>query len=298
MTLHPRLTSRDVQALPCSILAPMPELPEVEFGRRLLHAVAAGRTIVTAEVADDDLVVPEVSAGIVRDALLGARVTGTDRHGKHLWLTLHERPCVLFHFGMTGALRTRGDEPLALETGGAIDRSWPPRFTKVSLGFDDGGEVAFVNARRLGRVRLRSDPHDEPPISALGFDPLKTLPSAAAFGARIGRRATKLKVLLLDQGFAAGVGNWIADEVLYQARLAPHRTVDTLDAVERDRLRLALRRVIKTAVRLDARKDRFPRDWLFHHRWGKAEGARTRRGAITFTSLGGRTTAWVPAVQR
>ena len=276
----------------------MPELPEVEHGRQVLHGIAAGRTIAAAVVADDPIVIPDVSADGLRDLLVGVRVTGTDRHGKQLWFDLEGRPSVLIHFGMTGGFRLPGDQPLQLETSSKrVDRSWPPRFTKLHLTFEDGGEIAFVNSRRLGRIRLRDDPRAEPPISKLGYDPLKTLPSAAAFDKRIGRRSTKLKALLLDQGFAAGVGNWIADEVLYQARLAPHRTVDTLDAAERDRLRLAIRRVIKTAVRVGARKDAFPANWLFHHRWGKTDGARTKLGPITFSEIGGRTTAWVPAVQ-
>lgn len=276
----------------------MPELPEVEFGRRVLHEVAIGRTIVDADIAEDPIVIADARPADVRDVLRGARPTGTDRHGKHLWLELEGRPAVLFHFGMTGAFRTVGDAPLQLESNArTVDRSWPPRFTKVRLVFDDGGELAFVNSRRLGRVRLRDDPRNQAPIRRLGYDPLKTLPSPAAFDKRIGRRQSKLKVLLLDQSFAAGVGNWIADEVLYQARLAPQRTVDTLSADERDRLRKAIRRVIKTAVRVDARKDRFPKNWLFHHRWGKVEGARVGGKRIAFETMGGRTTAWVPAVQ-
>ncbi len=278
----------------------MPELPEVEYGRQVLHGAAVGRRIVQADVADDPIVLDGISAHVVRQTLLGAQAVQTDRHGKHLWLVLADRPAVLFHFGMTGAFRTLGDEPLQLETSGRrTDRSWPPRFTKLRLVFDDGGEIAFVNSRRLGRVRLRDDPRAEPPICTLGYDPLRTLPSAEGFTSRIGRRRTALKVLLLDQTFAAGVGNWIADEVLYQARLDPHRTVDTLDAAQRDRLRLSVRHVVKTAVRHNADKDRFPASWLFHHRWGKVEGARTAAGqAIEFVTLGGRTTAWVPALQR
>ncbi len=277
----------------------MPELPEVEYGRQVLHAAAVGRRIVDVEVAHDPIVIHGTTPDVVHQTLVDAEAIGTDRHGKHLWLVLRDRPAVLFHFGMTGAFRTLGDEPLELETSGRkVDRSWPPRFTKVRLAFDDGGALAFVNSRRLGRVRVQDDPRGQSPICNLGYDPLRTLPSAEQFARRIGRRKTPLKVLLLDQKFAAGVGNWIADEVLYQARLSPHRTVDSLDAGERDRLRLGVRRVIKTAVRVDARKDRFPKNWLFHHRWGKTEGARTSRGPIRFDTMGGRTTAWVPKVQK
>jgi formamidopyrimidine-DNA glycosylase len=112
-------------------------------------------------------------------------------------------------------------------------------------------------------------------------------------------RSAPLKALLLDQSFAAGVGNWIADEVLYQARLDPRRRARSLNDAEIARMRAALRRVIDTSVRLSNDSDRYPRGWLFHRRWGKNPRALTRHGhAIRHITLGGRTTAWVPTLQR
>ena len=110
--------------------------------------------------------------------------------------------------------------------------SWPPRFTKIRLILNDGGELAMTNKRRLGRIRLRQDPLGEVPISQLGFDPLLDLPSPARFSDLVAKRSTPVKALLLDQAFAAGVGNWIADEVLYQARLDPSRRADELTRAE------------------------------------------------------------------
>jgi formamidopyrimidine-DNA glycosylase len=103
--------------------------------------------------------------------------------------------------------------------------------------------------------------------------------------------------VLLDQTFAAGVGNWIADEVLYQARISPHRRVDSLSDAEADRLRVTLRRVLDVAIRAGADGARFPRTWLFHVRWER--GVPTPRGErLRHDTIGGRTTAWAPAVQR
>ena len=278
----------------------MPELAEVEHGRSIVHALAVGRRIEEAWVDEDDIVVEQVGAAAVRDALQGATVTGTGRHGKQMWIELDRTPWLGVHFGMTGGFRTRGDLPLQLEgSPKEVDRSWPPRFSKLVLGFDSGAELAFTNARRLGRLRLRDDPAREAPISKLGYDPYKTLPTPAQFRARLARRGkAPVKALLLDQKFAAGVGNWIADEVLYQARLAPTRTVGSLSDEELDRVRLKIRSIVKTAVRVQARKDRFPKGWLFHHRWGKEAGSKVGGKPIQFDEVGGRTTAWVPAVQR
>ena len=278
----------------------MPELAEVEHARGVLERLAAGRVVTEAWCADDDIVVSGATCDEVTAALLGARVTGAGRRGKHLWIELDRRPWVLLHFGMTGAIRTPGDEPLALETSGeTVDRSWPPRFCKLHVTLDDGTRLAFVNARRLGRIRLRQDPSAEPPISKLGFDPLLDLPGAKEFAALVRRRKIAIKALLLNQGFAAGVGNWIADEVLYQARIRPQRRADGLKAREIEALRVAIGEVVRIAVAVDARKEAFPEDWLFHRRWGKQDGTTTLAGdPIRHDEVGGRTTAWVPTVQR
>ena len=156
----------------------------------------------------------------------------------------------------------------------------------------------MTNKPRRGRIRLRQDPEAEPPISRLGFDPLLDLPGPREFAALVDGRTITLKGLLLDQGFAAGVGNWIADEVLFQARLDPRRRANSLEPEEIRRMRVKLGHVIRTAVRVDAEKSRFPRTWLFHRRWGKDASARTTAGhRIEHLTLSGRTTAWVPAVQ-
>ena len=277
----------------------MPELAEVEFARRVAHAVAVGRTVVDVDCADDPIVCVDGPAAVIA-ALDGARVRGTGRWGKHLWLELEGRPALLLHLGMTGSVRRRGLEPLRLETAPREpDPSWPPRFTKLRLRFDDGEELAFTNARRLGRLRLRQDPRGTPPVSELGFDPLLDLPDAPAFRRALAGRRAVLKGLLLDQRFAAGVGNWIADEALYQARVDPRRRACDLAGEEADALRSALGDVVVAAVAVDARKDAFPSHWLFHRRWGRKADQRTDDGhRIEHTTLGGRTTAWVPAVQR
>jgi formamidopyrimidine-DNA glycosylase len=278
----------------------MPELPELERARRLADRAAVGRTIERVTVSRDEIVYEGVSPARIRRALTGRTIVAAHRRGKQLWLELDERPWPLFHFGMSGGFHVPDGSDLQLSAGPKVNRAeWPPRYTKLRLHLDDGGELVMTNARRLGRIRLREDPASEPPVSALGFDPLLDLPTPARFRAMLAERRGVLKGVLLDQSFAAGVGNWIADEVLYQARLDPRRRADELDRDEAERLRRALRKVVATAVRVDADKKRFPRSWLFHRRWGKDSGARTADGhPIVHVTLGGRTTAWVPAMQR
>jgi formamidopyrimidine-DNA glycosylase len=282
------------------MLGAMPELPEVECARRIATKVAQGRRIVEARCADDPIVFEGVAPARFRRALVGRRVRGVRRHGKHLWFELDRRPWPCLHFGMTGGFHTAPGGPrVKLKSSRKRpDHAWPPRFTKLHLMFDDGGELVLADARRLGRIRLRQDPAHEPPISLLGFDAHRALPALARFRELVRHRGAPLKALLLDQGFAAGVGNWIADEVLYQARLDPRRRASSLSDAEIERMRSALRHVMNTAVRLSNDSDRYPRGWLFHRRWGKNPRAVTRTGErIRHITVGGRTTAWVPTRQ-
>jgi formamidopyrimidine-DNA glycosylase len=277
----------------------VPELPEVETARRLAARVAVGRRIVDVWCAADPIVF-ETAPPRVRAALKGRRVTGVGRHGKHLWLALDRRPWLLMHFGMTGGLHVpRRPPPRLMSTRGSSPSGWPPRFARLRLVFDDGGELVMADARRLGRLRLRQEPRSEPPLSRLGFDALRELPPPARFHALLHDRTAPMKALLLDQTFAAGVGNWIADEVLYQAGIDPRRPARTLTPAESSRLRSRLRAVLATAVRAGADSDRYPRGWLFHRRWDHDPLARTARGErIRWETIGGRTTAWAPSAQR
>jgi formamidopyrimidine-DNA glycosylase len=278
----------------------MPELPEVDAARLAAERVARGRRIVAVRCAPDPIVFEGVAPARFRRTLVGRRVRAVRRRGKHLWFELDRRPWPCFHFGMTGGFHSPRGRAVRLVSSGAREAAvWPPRFTKIHFTFDDGGELVVADARRLGRIRLRHDPPREPPISGLGFDALLELPTPARFLALLRARSAPIKALLLDQSFAAGVGNWIADEVLYQARIDPRRRAHTLSDAEGRRLRVRLRSVLTTAVRAGSDSDRYPRSWLFLHRWGRNAGARTAPGErIRHDTIGGRTTAWVPATQR
>ena len=278
----------------------MPELPEVEKGRCLAERVAQGKVIRDVRIRRDPIVFAGVSPQRFRKSLVGRRVQKAARRGKQIWFELDQTPWPLFHFGMTGAFRVPDEAPLKLESSGRlIDETWPPRFTKIHLVFDDGAELVMTNARRLGRILLRNDPLNEPPIARLGFDPLLDLPPSQRIEEMLRRRKSPIKAVLMDQSFAAGVGNWIADEVLYQAGISPKRRADRLSAAEIQRLRRKLKSIVGLAVRVNADKKRFPKSWLFHHRWGKNSDAVTHAGdPIRHVQIGGRTTAWVPRRQR
>ncbi len=279
----------------------MPELPEVERGRRLAESIALRRTIHRAIIERDPIVYERVPPRTVQNALEGRTVLAVNRHGKQLWFDLDEPPHPLFHFGMSGEFRAPNDEPVRYISSGKkpLDRSWPPKWAKIRLIFDDGSELAMIDKRRFGRIRLRENPRAEHPIAELGFDPLLNLPPARTLMTMLRTRRAPIKAVLLDQSFAAGVGNWIADEVLYQAKIDPQCPAHELNALQVRAMRAALKHIISRAVAVNAEKHRFPKSWLFHHRWGKNASATTARGEpIEFLTVAGRTTAWVPTVQR
>ena len=264
----------------------MPELPEVETARRVAEEALAGQCIVGVKAADDRIVYDGVTPRRFARSLKGAVVQGAYRKGKHVWLVLDRRPWPCFHFGMTGGFSVYHSD------------GQRPRFMKCELRVDDGTRLAMRNMRRLGRIRLCEDPMAEPPIVDLGPDPLYEMPTPKDFAGGVTRRQVPIKALLMNQAFLAGVGNWIADEVLYQSGIRPDRRASSLRPEEIKCLHRKIRQVILRAVDVGADKRRFPRTWLFHHRWGKPHDARTARGEpIQFITVGGRTTAWVPSAQ-
>ncbi len=301
----------------------MPELPEVETARRLAARILAGRRIVAVAAADDGIVYDGAAPARVAAALRGRRVVGVRRRGKYFWLELDRRPWPLLHLGMTGRIAgwtgscgrdlrvptgaaVAGRSPLPqhegrriITRGRAFRNADPVRFLKLDLRTDDGGRLVMTDARRLGRIRLRRDPAAEPPVSRLGPDPLVDGLTAAYVRDVLARRTPPIKAVLLDQSVFAGVGNWIADEVLYQARIAPARRARGLRPEEAERLRKKLLAVIGHAVKVGADDGRFPRSWLFHYRWGRGKAAAVPgAGRIAFRTIGGRTAVWVPVVQR
>src|SRR5262249_60639812 len=132
--------------------------------------------------ADDPIVFERLPAARCRCALRGRRVTAVKRHGTHLWFELARRPWPCMHFGMTGGFHTPGRGTLRLVAHGkkGPGLAWPPRFAKLILKFDDGGELAFADARRLGRARPPLDPAAPPPASPPRLAPGRGPPPPAA----------------------------------------------------------------------------------------------------------------------
>lgn len=270
-----------------------------------------GRTIASVRAEEDDLLFGKVgtSASAFKTAMTGKKVLDARQQGKYFWLIMDSKPHPLMHLGMTGWINFSNDDTSAYYRPKKEEADWPPRFSKFVLEFkgDPECEVAFVDPRRLGRCRLVDVEADEmrktSPLKENGPDPVidKDIFTVEWLTELLRRKRVPVKALLLDQANISGIGNWVADETMYQAKLHPEQYSNTFNDEQIRRLHDAIVYVCGTAVDALAESDKFPKDWLMKYRWdkGKKTGGKLPNGAkITFLTVGGRTSAVVPSVQK
>ena len=278
----------------------MPELPEVEHARKLVVKYAKNKVIKQVRTnGNDTKVIQGTEPGELGRVLCSRKVKQVHRKGKYLWIELDKKPHVLAHFGMTGSFVVKGVKAAEYKSFHVDEETWPPRFWKVCLVFDDGTELAFLDARRFGRFVVKDDPAGTPPISDLGPDALLAPPSVEELRAMLGKRKQAIKAVLLNQQFISGVGNWVADEILYQSKIHPEEKSDSFTKEMTAVLHESMRYVLETAVGVDAESSKFPSHWLFHYRWtGKKASKINNQLQVKFITVGSRTTAYVPSIQK
>ncbi|KAF1930932.1 uncharacterized protein M421DRAFT_3203 [Didymella exigua CBS 183.55] len=289
----------------------MPEIAEVARIVHYLKKHLVGRTILSVRAEEDDLLFGKVgtSASAFKTAMTGKKVLDARQQGKYFWLIMESRPHPLMHLGMTGWIKFSTDDTSAYYKPKKEETDWPPRFSKFVLDLkgDPKCEVAFVDPRRLGRCRLidveANEMRKTSPLKENGPDPVidKDIFTVKWLTALLRRKKVPVKALLLDQANISGIGNWVADETMYQAKLHPEQYSNTFSDEQIKRLHDAIVYVCGTAVDTLAESDKFPKDWLMRYRWdkGKKNGGKLPNGAkITFLTVGGRTSAVVPSVQK
>lgn len=259
----------------------MPELPDVEGFRRELASCVDGRRIERVEVADAG-VLRSVTPRRLRQTLGGRRLAEPERRGKWLLAPTDGPAVLLLHFGMTGRLVcTRPGEPLAPHD-------------RVALVLDDGRALRFRDQRKLQGVWLaRSAPEAEEILSGQGPD--ATSVSRGELDRLLSGRRGRVKSVLVDQAALAGLGNLLADEILWRARVHPARKADRLTAAERHRIHAALGRVMSGA--LPAGHVPAGPSWLTGQRDAPEPACPRCRGPLRRTRLTGRTTVWCPRCQ-
>lgn len=259
----------------------MPELIEIEFYRHAA-ASAVGRRITSVAAPDPWFLKRGLDTDTLRGVAVGATVESARRHGKLLLLDLVDRPSLGLRFGMTGRLVVDGAAAIErLEYSSGRDE---PAWDRVTFGFGDGGEMRISDPRRLGGVEL------DPDTSQLGPDAASVSP-AELRRAIAGEVAVKAR--LLDQSRIAGIGNLIADDVLWHGSLSPYRTGASLDANDERRLIGALRSSLAHLTKLGGSHT----GQLQPLRAGGRSCPRCG-GPLERSQVGGRTTIWCPRHQR
>ena len=236
----------------------MPELPEVETVARDLQRWVAGAAIADAEVRWERTIRHPQPAERFIGELRGATILRVGRRAKSVLLHLVDGRVMTVALRMTGAL-------IVAPPGTPDDP-----YARVIFHLADGRELRYRDVRKFGRIGLweRGGPgravHRRPGKRRVGEprapyrvgdvfarhgpEPLARSFSAERLAARLKGRSARLKTLLLDQSFIAGVGNIYADEALWRARLHPLRAADTLISVEVRRLHRAVRAVLRQGI--------------------------------------------------
>jgi formamidopyrimidine-DNA glycosylase len=290
----------------------MPELPEVETVARGVHERVCGDRIIEVWFGSHREPFKTPAATQAR-GLAGRVILAVHRTGKHIVCELGsadepERGLAahgaqtgtskaaeaqwIVHLGMTGRLLvTTADAPLAAHT-----------HARISLA--SGRELRFVDARRFGRLAYR-DLQRGDGFASPGADPLGI--GAEEFAALFRGRRLAIKAALLNQALLAGVGNIYADESLFRAGIRPRRMAGRLTGAELERLRLALRKVLRHAIQLggssvsdyvDANGERgfFQVEHCVYRRTGQP--CRSCRTPIRRILVAGRGTHYCPHCQR
>jgi formamidopyrimidine-DNA glycosylase len=242
--------------------------------------------------------------------MTGKKIVDARQQGKYFWLVMDSPPHPLMHFGMAGWMKFSNDDTAFYRpTKPGEEPEWPPKFWKfvLQLKEDPKNEVAFVDPRRLARIRLvdakAEDMRKTTPLKENGPDPVidKDVLTVEWLSKKLRSKKVPVKALLLDQANISGIGNWVGDEVMYHARLHPEKYRNTFSDEKIKRLHDAIMYVCDTAIEANGDSDGFPKDWLMKHRWGKGKKVPQtlpNGEKITFLKVGGRTSAIVPSVQK
>jgi formamidopyrimidine-DNA glycosylase len=219
----------------------VPELPEVETIRRDLEKEAVGKRIKAVEVTGTRSIRRHTNKKQFIARLEGRKVTAVERKGKYLLVKLEGADYLVIHLGMSGQLlwSKNGKEEKA-------------KHTHVVMTFAPAGQLRFLDPRTFGELFVTAVDELEaqvPELAHLGFDPVEEAISWTVFGEMLHSKHRKLKDLLMDQKFLAGIGNIYSDEILWGAGLRYDRSSDDLTSQEIRRLYRAMSETLHDAIK-------------------------------------------------
>ena len=210
----------------------LPELPEVETVVRGLRGPLMGRTFTKVTILWPGTV--KTPSRDLEQALPGQRIEAITRRAKYLQFHLSSEQTLLIHLKMSGDLLV---EPNAEPVHPHV---------RAIFGLDNDHQLRFKDMRKFGRIYLVSNPDEV--VGNLGPEPLPDDFTVQDFKALFKKRRGRLKPLLLNQEFIAGIGNIYADESCFIAGIDPRRGVDTLSEAELEKLYQAIRQALKAGI--------------------------------------------------
>lgn len=214
---------------------------------------------------------------------IGQTFVGTDRIGKFLFLHLSNQQIQLWHFGLTG-------EPKYYPREEAL-----PRFARIVFELESGFNLAFCCLRKFGRLDLLTDIEAYRKQQKLGVDAQQI--SREEFVRVLRNKKTAIKTALLQQNHFAGIGNWIADEMLFQVQLHPELRGHEVAEAQLGELYDRLQEILTTALNLEAHYKEFPAHFMVERRWQKGNCPRCETPLLRL-EVGGRGTYICPNCQQ
>ena len=215
----------------------MPELPEVETIKRELLEKVKGKRVSGVRV-EKEKSVKLVSPGEFEKILVGKVFSDIQRRGKYLIIYLDSESTLIVHLRVTGRL-------LFSKDGQKI-----PKYTKIIFTFDDGSQLFFSDMRGFGTAYLvaGTDFGLIPGLAQIGPEPLESNFSPEVLANLLRKKRGKIKPILMDQSFIAGVGNIYAQETLFRAGIHPERDVSTLSKEEIKAIYESLTTILRQAI--------------------------------------------------
>lgn len=250
----------------------MPELPEVEIYRKSIVKRLKGQTLKRVEVIDGYVIkLPDVA---FQKFLKGKILKDIHRTGKYLFWEFEDKSAMMMHFGLSG------------KPGFCDKKSSCPGSSRVLFFFEE--EIfAFVDPRKFGKLDVNESLDVLITSNSPGPDALKV--TKKNFINSLKGRNTPVKSALLDQKHFSGIGNWLADEILFQAKIFPGKRLNDISDKDIEVMYNEMKKILKKAIELDADWDRFP-DWFFVKQRKKSGVCPRHKTPLKVDTIGGRTT--------
>jgi formamidopyrimidine-DNA glycosylase len=263
----------------------MPELAEVEYYRNLWKK-ATGGVVQRVEIHKEKRVFRKTTASNIVSKLPGGRLMKSFGHGKQMLFQFSNDCWLGVHLGMSGSLKM---EP----------RSYEPEKHDHLVLVTSKGALVFNDPRMFGLILFEVSRQPPDWWSKLPPDLLSESFDQARMEKALNGKAAPIKALLLNQKFFPGLGNWMVDEILWQAHIRPARKARSLNAMERSALFERVRDICRISVaRIGKTYGDVPEGWLFHSRWTSKGKCPIHERDLKRTVVGGRTTSWCPLCQK